>query len=71
MGLIRWFKRERIRRRTLKEIRYARENAPMTRDGQVLLARQIEKLRTQMNKEIEETCPRKPAFRQERRFFDW
>lgn len=58
MGLIRWFKREKIRRRARKEIRKARALAPPTRQGQRALARKIKDIRTRMNKEIEQTCPR-------------
>jgi hypothetical protein len=58
MGIIRWFKRERIRSRALKEIRAARAAAPPTRQGQRFLAHKIEKIRERMNKEIAETCPR-------------
>lgn len=58
MGLIRWFKREKIRRRARKEIRDARRRAPPTRQGQRALARKTEDIRTRMNTEIEKTCPR-------------
>lgn len=59
MELIRWFKRERIRSRARKEIRAARALAPPTRQGERALARKIEDIRTRMNKEIKETCPRR------------
>lgn len=58
MGIIKWLKRERIRSRARKEIRAARAAAPPTREGQRFLAHKIEKIRTQMNREIEKTCPR-------------
>lgn len=60
MGLIRWFKRERIRCRARQEIRAARRRAPPTRQGQRALARKIQEIRTRMNREIERTCPRRP-----------
>lgn len=53
MGLIKWFRRERIRRRARKEIKQAREAAPGTRQGQRALARKIEKIRAKANKEID------------------
>ena len=34
MGIIKWFKREKIRRRARREIRIARAAAPPTRQGQ-------------------------------------
>ena len=58
MGLIRWLKREKIRRRARKEIRDARRRAPPTRQGQRALARKIEDIRTRMNREIAQTCAR-------------
>lgn len=58
MGIIRWFKREKIRRRARKEIRTARAAAPPTRQGQRDLARKIESIRTRMNMEIAQTCAR-------------
>ena len=58
MGIIRWFKREKIRRRARKEIQKARAAAPPTRQGQRELARKIEDIRTKMNREITQTCPR-------------
>lgn len=58
MELIRWFKREKIRRRARKEIRDARRRAPPTRQGQRALARKIQDIRTRMNREIEERCPK-------------
>lgn len=58
MGIIKWFKREKIRRRARKEIRAARQKAPPTRQGQRELARKIEDIRTRMNREIAQTCPR-------------
>lgn len=58
MGIIRWFKREKIRRRARKEIQKARAAAPPTRQGQRELARKIEDIRTRMNREIAQTCPR-------------
>lgn len=58
MGLIRWLKREKIRRRARKEIRMARQKAPPTRQGQRHLARKIEDIRTRMKREIERTCPK-------------
>ena len=59
MGIIRWFKREKIRRRAQKEIRRARAAAPPTRQGQRALALKISKIREKMNREIEQTCPRR------------
>ena len=56
MGIIKWFKREKIRRRARKEIREARRRAPPTRQGQRDLARRIENIRTRMNREIAQTC---------------
>lgn len=53
MGLIKWFRREKIRRGARKEIKQAREGAPGTRQGQRALARKIEKIRTRMNREID------------------
>ncbi|MBQ7825069.1 MAG: hypothetical protein IJ337_01795 [Clostridia bacterium] len=58
MGIIKWFKREKIRRRAQKEIRAARAAAPPTRQGQRDLARRIETIRTRMNREIAQTCAR-------------
>lgn len=58
MGLIRWLKREKIRRRARKEIRDARRRAPPTRQGQRELARKIEDIRTRMNREIAQKCAR-------------
>ena len=58
MGLIRWLKREKIRRRARKEIRDARRRAPPTRQGRRELARTIEDIRTRMNKEIAQKCAR-------------
>ena len=58
MGIIRWFKRERIRARARREIREARRRAPPTREGQRALARKIEDVRTRMNREIARTCAR-------------
>lgn len=59
MGIIRWFKREKIRRRAKKEIRRERAAAPPTRQDQRELARKIAKIREKMNKEIDKTCPRR------------
>lgn len=56
MGIIKWLKREKIRRRAKKEIRLARAAAPPTRQGQRALARKIEDIRTRMNREIAQTC---------------
>lgn len=53
MGLIKWFRREKIRRGARKEIKQAREAAPGTRQGQRALARKIEKIRAKANKEID------------------
>lgn len=53
MGLIKWFRREKIRRGARKEIKHARETAPCTRQGQRALARKIEKIRARTNKEID------------------
>nr|DAG61920.1 MAG TPA: hypothetical protein [Caudoviricetes sp.] len=53
MGLIKWFRREKIRRGARKEIKHAREAAPGTRQGQRALARKIEEIRTRTNKEID------------------
>lgn len=58
MGIIKWFKREKIRRRARKEIREARRRAPPTRQGQRALARKIQDIRQKMNREIARTCPR-------------
>lgn len=58
MGVIKWFKREKIRRRARKEIREARRRAPPTRQGQRALARKIQDIRQKMNREIARTCPR-------------
>ena len=59
MGIIGWFKREKIRRRAKKEIRRARAAAPPTRQGQRALAREIADIREKMNREIDRTCPRR------------
>lgn len=53
MGLIKWFRCEKIRRGARKEIKQAREAAPGTRQGQRALARKIEKIRAKANKEID------------------
>lgn len=53
MGLIKWFRREKIRRGARKEIKQARETAPGTRQGQRAQARKIEKIRAKANKEID------------------
>lgn len=53
MGLIKWFRRENIRRGARKEIKQAREAAPGTRQGQRALARKIEKIRAKANKKID------------------
>lgn len=53
MGLIRWLKKEKIRRRARKEIRACREAAEDTRQGQRQLARQIEDIRRKQNADIE------------------
>lgn len=53
MGLIKWLRREKIRRGARKEIKHAREAAPGTRQGQRALARRIEKIRAKANKEID------------------
>lgn len=53
MGLIKWFRREKIRRGARKEIKQAREAAPDTRQGQRALARKTEKIRARMNREID------------------
>lgn len=53
MRLIKWFRREKIRRGALKEIKQAREAANATRQGQRALARKIEKIRAKANKEID------------------
>lgn len=53
MGLIKWFRREKIRRGARKEIKQARESANATRQGQRALARKIEKIRARTNKEID------------------
>lgn len=58
MGLIRWLKREKIRRKARKEIRDARRRASPTRQGLRALAKKIEDIRTRMNKEIAQTCAR-------------
>lgn len=58
MGIIKWFKREKIRRKARKEIREARRRAPPTRQGQRELARKIQDIRQKMNREIARTCPR-------------
>lgn len=51
MGLIKWFRREKIRRGARKE--NAREAAPGTRQGQRALARKIEKIKAKANREID------------------
>lgn len=56
MSIIKWFKREKIRRRARKEIAAARRRAPPTRQGRRDLARRIESIRTRMNREIAQTC---------------
>ena len=56
MSIIKWFKREKIRRRARKEIREARRRAPPTRQGQRALARKIQDIRQKMNREIAQTC---------------
>lgn len=53
MGLIKWLRREKIRRRARKEIKHARESASGTRQGQRTLARKIEKIRARTNREID------------------
>lgn len=53
MGIIKWFRREKIRRGARKEIKQAREAANATRQGQRALARKIEKIRARTNKEID------------------
>lgn len=53
MGLIKWFRREKIRRGARKEIKQAREAANATRQGQRALARKIEKIRAKANREID------------------
>lgn len=53
MGLIKWLRREKIRRGARKEIKHVREAAPGTRQGQRALARKIEKIRAKANKEID------------------
>lgn len=53
MGLIKWFRREKIRMGARKEIKQAREAANATRQGQRALARKIEKIRARTNKEID------------------
>lgn len=53
MGLIKWFRREKIRREARKEIKQARETAPGTRQGQRAPARKIEKIRAKANKKID------------------
>lgn len=45
MSIIKWFKREKIRRRARKEIAAARRRAPPTRQGQRELARKIQDIR--------------------------
>ena len=52
MGLIRWIKKERIRRKARKEIRACRAAAADTRQGQRQLARQIEDIRKKQNADI-------------------
>lgn len=58
MSIIKWFKREKIRRRARKEIAAARRRAPPTRQGQRELARKIQDICQKMNREIARTCPR-------------
>lgn len=58
MGIVKWFKREKIQRRARKEIAAARRRAPPTRQGQRELARKIQDIRQKMNREIARTCPR-------------
>lgn len=60
MGIIGWFKREKIRRRARKEIREARRRAPPTRQGQRELARRIEDIRRKMNREIAQVREGRP-----------
>ena len=52
MGLLRWLKKEKIRRRARKEIRAYREAASETRQGQRQLARQIEGVRRREGADI-------------------
>lgn len=60
MGIIKWFKREKIRRRAKKEIQKARAAAPPTRQGQRALARKIEDIRRKMNREIAQVREGRP-----------
>lgn len=53
MGLIKWFRREKIHRGARKEIKQAREATTGTRQGQRALARKVEKIRAKANKEID------------------
>ena len=52
MGLIRWLKKERIRRKARKEIRAYKEAAADTRQGRRQLTRQIEYVRRREGAEI-------------------
>lgn len=52
MGIIKWFKCEKIRRMARKEINEARRRAPPTRQGQRELARKTEDIRRRMNRDI-------------------
>lgn len=60
MGLIKWFKCEKIRRRASSEIDVARANAPPTRQGQRALARRIEDIRRNMNRDIAQVREGRP-----------
>lgn len=60
MGLIKWFKCEKIRRRASREIDVARANAPPTRQGQRALAYRIEDIRRKMNREIAQVREGRP-----------
>lgn len=60
MGIIKWFKREKIRRRARREIRAARAAAPPTRQGEREMARKIEDIRRRMNREIAQLREGKP-----------
>lgn len=60
MGIIGWFKREKIRSRARKEIREARRRAPPTRQGKRELARRIEDIRRKMNREIAQVREGRP-----------
>lgn len=60
MGIIKWLRCEKARRRARREIREARRRAPTTRQGQRELARKIEDIRRRMNREIAQVREGRP-----------